>query len=153
LPTSFDSLARVAQQQPQVMHVKIKREDTFTVIWDSGASQSITSDKRDFVGPIKSVPLGSKLSGMAQGLNIAGIGDVVWCTQDEYGTIRHLKIPALYVPNSKQRLLSTTVLRNLTEEKKTIESDGILLYGKAGLENRGPVKAKNNPLNNLPTST
>jgi hypothetical protein len=34
----------------------------------------------------------------------------------------------------------------------TIESDGILLHGKAGLENRGPMKAKNNPLNILPTS-
>jgi hypothetical protein len=57
------------------MHTKIKREKTFTVIWDSGASQSITNDKRDFVGPIKSVPLGSKLSRMAQGLNIAGMGN------------------------------------------------------------------------------
>jgi hypothetical protein len=89
---------------------------------------------------------------MAQHLNIAGIGDVIWYTQDEYGTVRHLKISALYVPNAKQRLLSTTVLRNLTEEKMTIESDQLLLHGEAGLENRGPAKAKNNPLNNLPTS-
>jgi hypothetical protein len=35
----------------------------------------------------------------------------------------------------------------------TIETDKILLLDKAGLENCGPVKAKNNPLNNLPTST
>jgi hypothetical protein len=78
-PVSFDELAKAAQLQPQVMQVKLKKEVIFTVIWDSGASQSITFDKRDFVGPIKSAPLGSKLSGMAKGLNIAGMGHVVWC--------------------------------------------------------------------------
>ncbi len=151
-PLSYDALVTTALKQPQVMNVQMKKEDTFSVIWDSGASQSISFDKNDFVGPIKTVPLGSKLSGMAKGLNIAGIGHVVWCVQDEYGTIRHLKIPALYVPNAKQRLLSTTVLRNLTGENMTIETDGIMLHGKAGHTNRGPVKAKNNPLNNLPTT-
>ncbi len=49
-------------------------DTSFPVIFDSGASLSISPDKSDFVGHIQSLNL--KLGGMARGMNIERKGNV-----------------------------------------------------------------------------
>ena len=51
-------------------------DSSFPVVFDSGASLSISPDKSDFVGHIQ--PLNLKLGEMARGMNIEGKGNVEW---------------------------------------------------------------------------
>ena len=53
----------------------------FKVIWDSGASLSVTPDERDFVGPIKPLSVGTVLSGIVKGAFILGEGTIIWSEQ------------------------------------------------------------------------
>ena len=61
-------------------------ESKFPVIFDTGASMAVSSCKEDFeFGEIKSLPSPLKLGGMANGLNIEGIGVVNWTFDTEGG--------------------------------------------------------------------
>ena len=82
----------------------------YPVIWDSGASLSITPHMDDFDGPLDPTPFGVRIQGIAKGLVIAGVGQVSWSFPDAHGGIRTLKIPAYYVPKANVRLLSTNSL-------------------------------------------
>jgi hypothetical protein len=85
------------------------------VIWDSGASVSISLDQADFVGPIDESP-NERLSGLTDGVAIAGCGHVVWSFLDTMGMLQMLKLPAYYIPASGTRLLSTTsLLQHISE--------------------------------------
>ena len=78
------------------------------VVWDSGASICVSFDKNDFVGHIQPVPTMARLRGFFRnGPRIHGIGHIAWSFTDVNGMLRTLKLPALYVPDVKQRLLST----------------------------------------------
>lgn len=58
-----------------------------TVIWDSGASISISPDERDFVGPLEPPKHRAKLHGISHDINVEGEGFVVWPMQDVRGMI------------------------------------------------------------------
>jgi hypothetical protein len=49
----------------------MSHEDTFSLIWDSGASMCITGDKRDFIDAIQPIS-GAKIRGIVSGLSIKG---------------------------------------------------------------------------------
>jgi hypothetical protein len=66
----------------------------FPVIWDSGASISITPDRKDFVGPFNTPDHITQLQGIAKGLRIEGQGHVLWTMQDTLGKQRLIKVPA-----------------------------------------------------------
>ena len=83
--------------------------DTFTVVWDSGASMCVTFDKEDFVGPIQPLPSKSTINGIANNLRIEGKGTVSWPILDTNGNLRDLKLPAYYIPKLKQRLLLSLI--------------------------------------------
>ena len=100
---------KAALLSPPETNAVIGKEHRFPVIWDSGASTSISHCKDDFVGPLESAPIGLKLQGIARGLAVKGVGHVAWSFVDNTGMLRTLKIPALYVPEAKARLLSTLV--------------------------------------------
>ncbi len=68
---------RMALQAPAKFRNALKKESTFSVIWDSGASISISPNKEDFVGPMTSAGIGTKLKGIVKGLSIQGQGHVV----------------------------------------------------------------------------
>ena len=98
----------VILQHPSACMAAMEKDDTFSVIWDSGASMCISGDKRDFIGKIK--PLANVVvKGIVSGLKIEGMGHVRWSVLDTEGKLRHLKLPAYYVPKTRQRLLSTSV--------------------------------------------
>ena len=48
------------------------------------------------------------IKGITQGLRIEGIGTVQWSLMDVHGNLRHLLLPAYYIPSLTQHLLSTT---------------------------------------------
>ena len=65
-----------------------------------------------------------------------------------------IKVPAYYVPKARVRLLNTTSLpSSYPGEKIEVEAHQMTLSGKEGIQGRGPVIARVNPANNLPTTT
>jgi hypothetical protein len=98
----------MALQAPVKFCNSMKKESTYQLIWDSGASISISFDRSDFVGPMESAGFCTKLKGIAKGLSIQGKGHILWSVLDKQGMLRHLKLPAFYVPSARVRLMSTT---------------------------------------------
>ncbi|KAI2495283.1 hypothetical protein MHU86_19254 [Fragilaria crotonensis] len=145
---------RMALQAPARMREALgPKANTSPIIWDSGASISITPDISDFEGPVTSPGTITQLKGIAKGLQIKGQGEVTWAVHDQLGNLRLLKVPAFHVPNIKVRLLSTSsLLQTYPDETITIEPNRLTLSGVPNDVNRGPVTANVNPQNNLPTS-
>jgi Reverse transcriptase (RNA-dependent DNA polymerase) len=123
--------------------------DTFPVIWDSGATRSITAYRSDFVGPITppSVPL--ILGGIASGLRVEGLGTVEWSFLSDCGRLLTLPIPAFYVPDCTQRLLSPqTIFSENLQGSFTILSTCCQLQ----LRDHPILTIAYDPVNSLPTS-
>ena len=144
---------RVALHAPSRFRSSMSNNAVFPVIWDSGASVTISPDKSDFVGSIVSPSTITQLKGIAKGLRIEGQGNVRWCVHDTLGNLRTLTLPAYYVPKIRIRLLSTTsLLQSYNNETIKVEADKLTLSGIDGDPSRNPVVARVNPDNNLPTS-
>ena len=72
--------------------------DEVTLIFDSGASCTISPSESDFLGEIKKVQ-NTKISGIANGLEIEGTGTVEYMLTDDSGNDVRIRIEnALYVP-------------------------------------------------------
>eukprot|EP00978_Attheya_sp_CCMP212_P028855 scaffold100723_cov29-Attheya_sp.AAC.4 len=130
-------------------------DSPFPVIWDSGASISISNEKDDFDGPIQSPGIFNSLKGISSGLRIMGTkGHVLWEMHDTEGGLRVLRLPAFYVPKCKARLISTTsLLQTYPDESIHITSSRLLLSGSTSRETTTPIVAHVDPVNNLPTNT
>jgi len=155
---SFPTIAgvealRAALTAPAMLRSAAGKETNVPVIWDSGASILISPDKANFVGPIESAGVMTHLQGLAKGLRISGRGYVLWTFTDDHGMLRLLKLPAYYVPSAQVRLLGTSsLLQTYRGEALTGTDKHLRLSGVAGDTRRGPVTARVNPANNLPTS-
>jgi hypothetical protein len=126
------SCFRMALQAPAKFRNAMKKESTFSIIWDSGASIS-TSPK---------------------GLSIQGQAHVMWTVLDTSGQLCALKVPACYVPQARVRLLSTTsLLQSYPGETISMEAHQLTLSGIPGSSRRNPVVACVNPSDNLPMTT
>ena len=75
----------------------MNKNSKFTVIWDTGASISISPNKSDFTKLNKCK--NKSLLGISRGPKIEGEGIVTWCLTDESGVVRSFDVPALYVPS------------------------------------------------------
>ena len=139
-------------QAPKWLIGALPKEATFPVIWDSGASISLSPVRSDFVGPLQSTGILRRVQGIAKGLSIKGEGHVAWTFLDAAGQLRTIKVPAYYVPDARVRLLSTTsLLQAYPDETITAEAHQMTLSGVKGNKVLGSVVAKVNPNNNLPT--
>lgn len=145
---------RMALQEPACMRSALgARANTSPIIWDSGASISISPDPNDFDGTLTSPGTITRLKGIARGLQIKGQGQVTWAIHDTEGNLRMIQVPAFYVPDIKVRLLSTTsLLQTYSDETIKVESHRLTLSGVEGDRTRGTVVALVNLQNNLPTS-
>ena len=125
---------------------------TMQLIWDSGASVSITPNKNDFVSTLDKVPNNIKLNGLAKGLEIAGAGSVEWNVLDTKGHLHTLKLPAYYIPKNPVHLLSTTsLLQTYLDETILIQPHELNL---SGIESAAPLlpgTPVNDSLRVLPT--
>ena len=148
------AIFRAALQSPRRLQAALPKEATYPIIWDSGASISISPSREDFVGPYNPPSVSLRLQGISKGLHVAGQGHVMWAVHDSAGMLRILKVPAYHVPGAKVRLLSTTsLLQSYPGETITVESSKMTLSGLPGDPTKGTVSALINPVNNLPTST
>jgi hypothetical protein len=144
---------RMALQAPVKFRQSLPVGVAFNVIWDSGASISISNDKRDFVGKIKKPGMITQLKGIAKGLRIEGQGHVIWVMHDANGYLRKVKVPAFYVPKCRVKLMSTTsLLQEYKGETIKIEAHQMKLSGVADDATRGSITARVDATNNLPTS-
>ena len=131
----------------------MNNDDTFLVIWDSGASMCISGDKQDFIGKIK--PLNNAVvKGIVSRLKIEGIGRVRWSELDTKGKLRHLMLPAYYVPKTQQRLLSTSVFcKEYPKNTISIKGDTWVVENNHNDPSQSSIDVYINPLNKFPTST
>ena len=113
---------------------EIPKESVSSIIWDSGASLSITDDKTDFHGTLKPYPYKLlKVEGVTQAIKVYGQGTVLWSVLDEAGRLRTLEVPALYIPDAKVKLLSVNSLGNAYhEETVTFHPQGATMPGVPG---------------------
>ena len=79
---------RVALQAPSRFRSTLKSDSTFSVIWDSGASVTITPNTDDFDGPLLKPDTITQVKGIAKGLRVEGQGYVMWSFHDTYGNLR-----------------------------------------------------------------
>ena len=77
----------MALQAPLWFIASVGKEQVTHVIWDSGASLSITNSQNNFVGLFKPAPLWVRLRGLAKGLKIEGEGHVLWAVMDTKGML------------------------------------------------------------------
>ena len=83
------------------------KESVSSIIWDSGASRSITNNKTDFHGTLKPCPYKHlKFKGVAQAIKVHGQGKVLWSVLDEAGMLQTLNVPVFYIPDAKVKLLT-----------------------------------------------
>jgi hypothetical protein len=84
-----------------------------SVIFDTGASLAITPELSDFVSPPKPLARPMKLGGMANRIEVKGIGIIAWTFTAKYGTEVQIRTEAYHVQEEKQRLLSPHRLFNI----------------------------------------
>ena len=142
---------RVILQHPTACTAAL--DDSYTVVWDSGASFCITNDRRDFVGQIHHIA-NSSVDGINSHLKLEGVGSVCWSLLDSTGNLRHLELPAYYAPDARQRLLSTTVFCiKYPKNNVVLNPDSWVIQPNPENPGEQPIDIVINPINNLPTST
>ena len=153
---SFAQTMQAAFTTPSITNSTLPKSQHYPVIWDSGASLSITPHRSDFVGPIKQPDPRLRLQGLAQGLHIAGVGQVAWSFVDTTGMLRTLKVPAYLVPKASVRLLSTSsLLQAYSDETISLDGARLVLSGAAsslGHPQRNSIEILLDPTCNLPIS-
>ena len=97
-------------QAPTKLRDTMPKDGSFPIIWDSGASISVMNNKANFLTFTKVSPRNNNIMGVVQGLKFSRFGEVLWSFLDEKGTLRSVKLPALYIPSATTHLLSTTSL-------------------------------------------
>ena len=78
--------------------------DSYELVIDTGASKSITNNKKDFIHPPTKVRGQVKGIGGLTSASYAGI--VRWRIEDDIGVTHTIQVPAVYVPSSPYRILS-----------------------------------------------
>jgi len=120
----------------------------------SGASNCISFDKNDFVGPLTPVKGNAICKGITNGLRIEGVGHILWSVMDTSGQLQHLKLPAYYIYKIKQGLLSTTVSKKTYPGNRiTIDSPSWTIEASDSNPLESALDVYINPTNNLPSST
>lgn len=142
---------KVALQAPAKLRSTMSKQSTFPVIWDSGASICISNDKADFLNLDHNCDI--KMSSVSKRHKVSGTGEVLWSFMGENGTLRSLKLPAFYIPESKVRLLSTScILETYPGESITIDPLCLRLSGLEGDPSHPPILAFIHPETKLPTA-
>jgi len=143
----------MALNAPAMFRSLMRKGAAYPIIWDLGATHSVTFDRKDFIGPLKKPSALLRLSDMAQGLRIEGVGNVLWSIEDAEGQLRMLKLPAYYVPKCNVCLLGTiSCLQKYKGESIHQDDSGLRLSGVPSDLMRGTIVTPINPKNNLPTS-
>ena len=96
---------RRSEQRPRRVYVNRDPGQVIPVVFDTGASVSISPVKEDFIGEIHTVT-NETIKGLAHEINIAGYGRVRWVIRDMFGNDMTIETNALYIPEGDVRLFS-----------------------------------------------
>lgn len=128
-------------------------EGTFNIIRDTGASISISPNKKDFVD-FKKIMDSSFRAGVSKRLKVEGEGIVQWNMIDANGNIRKLQISALYVPSCNLTLLRPdSITKMYPDESISFIESGIALSGSIKATTRVPIMTELSKSNYLPFTT
>ena len=75
------------------------------IVFDTGASLSVTPVLEDFVTPLEDAKIG-QMTGLADSVRIAGIGWVEWTIRDVFGKSHTIRTEAYYIKQASIRLFS-----------------------------------------------
>lgn len=103
-PTGLNSVADILNLSGG--KTKRQTDDQFDIIWDTGATKTLTFEKTDFVGDITWFETPKAATGVAGGLRLLGEGMVRWEIQLNDGASYAIEVMAYYCPQSSRRLLS-----------------------------------------------
>ena len=82
-------------------------EASYPILWDSGASVSVSNDAADFQGTSTMANASQiQVKGVSQGVTVSGQGMVLWYLMDTTGMLHAIRVPALYIPETNVQLLS-----------------------------------------------
>jgi hypothetical protein len=79
--------------------------NTYPILWDTGASGTLTFDKEDFIDEIEWFKEPQRAVGIASGLSLPGKGKVSWTIDMNNGDTLTIEIDAFYCPKATRRLL------------------------------------------------
>ena len=99
----------------------------FPLVFDSGASLSLTPVKGDFIGPIHPCAHPG-LQQLTSTVDVMGIGTAQWTVNDVFGTTTVIETTTLYVPQAEIRLLSPQAwFKEMQDGSLLIDSKGFTL--------------------------
>ena len=119
----------------------------YPIIFDTGASLSITPHKSDFTSSLTTPPGDLRLGGMANGLKIDGIGSVTWIFKNFSGPDVSIDCMAYYVPGAKARLLSP---QRLLDSDSNGKYEGDAKHFRLHLSNKPILTIEYDDRNSLP---
>jgi hypothetical protein len=118
------------------------------LLWDTGATLSVTPYMEDFISPLITTDQPKIMKGIAKGLQIQGIGTVKYQLLDDNGESYTITTQAYYTPDAKRRIFSPQAyFQDLGSKATTMQNkDSIKLQ-----VGKQVVTILYNELNNLPT--
>ena len=92
---------RLLELDPGVFYsTETTENDFFKVIWDTGASEVITSNPADFIGGYNKPTSPLILRGVSSGTMVEGIGLVEYCFRADDHSILTARMKAYYIPGA-----------------------------------------------------
>lgn len=112
IETGFNAIFRSYLPEEEGAHDRnvyaIKGTNKMPIVFDSGASTSLTPVRDDFIGELQTPPT-SLLYSINSKINVVGTGIVAWHVYDVYVVTRVIKTKAHYIPEASIRLFSPQV--------------------------------------------
>ena len=138
---------KAALTAPNRFRNAVGDSNVFDVVWDSGASLSVTNDRRDFTS-FKPLRIPVVTVGRTD-TKTSGIGIVKYDVINTNGELHTITSKAFYIPQASEKLLSITdVLSKLPGGSLHMDRNHAVLKAPS----IGRLEIKNNPTTNLPTS-
>ncbi len=81
-------------------------DDDFPMIFDTGASTSLSPNKEDFEDDYEDITSTQPIDGIGGGVQPKGKGTISWTVRDDIGRPHVIKAFGYYVPGVKVRLFS-----------------------------------------------
>ena len=97
---------KVVVNNPSAFAAGLDAGEAFPVIWDTGASYTVSPCSDDFIGGVQPLASPIVLDGLATGLAVQGHGTVRWVVRAVDGTFKTVEMGAFYTPRGRSRLLS-----------------------------------------------
>jgi hypothetical protein len=88
----------------------VGKRDDIPIVFDTGASMSLTPLREDFEGEVGVPPI-TTMHGLQGAVKVVGVGKVSWTVFDAYGVVRVIKTTAYLVPEGNIRLFTGLLSR------------------------------------------